>query len=833
MSQVKSETETVIKKILPYLSRRGYDPIKDFDFETVSTLTDSYSKGFVDILVTLGKKRAAFLVEAKRVSKKLTNKDRDQAIAYARAKEVNVPFVVVTNGVDIQCFNSTNKKRIWWDGKISEKVPSRSQLPKVLDQLRKDSSCTHISISNDASLPYRPGLPLRQLNALFYKGHSTIRKIEKNEEFAFSDFSKLLFLRLLEEKSDLDETFELPYSYRFYELANTQPKYADRVKDSILSMVKKIVESTPYGEVLEDEIHLKNPRTFLSLVKDLSSVSFCDCTVDSKGAAFEYYVRATLKGKKLGQYFTPRELVQLMSALVGENKIVNAVMSNTTIKVLDPACGTGGFLVFLLQDAIQKLQRKLYAREITQSTYDNLVKRVKESVFYGSDANEGVAASAKMNMIIAGDGHTNIRHEDSLAVNSVNWNATSPDCNLIITNPPFGTSEGDSLTDTDKEQYSVSASKGQYLFLQKMIASTVAGGEICTVIDEGLLNTETGKELRKHILQTCRVIAVINLPSDTFKPNKINVRSSVIYLKKRCTPDTDFDDHYCITFCKIDSLGYYGSGDKIRGFDSSLLYSEIASKVINLENGAFRSGYNWTAYGIDASVVGNSPSARLDYKYWDTQVLKRIEQLQANNSPTIKEINTIATSRGKSPSADSYVDRDEGYAVVIKAGSCISRFGLLSIEDADWIEKSTYEEFVEKAKDDGNNLNIVKPGDVLLASTGDGTLGKACVYDEKFPAIADSHVTIIRVNPKTIYPYYLADYLRNGFGACQIERLYTGSTGLIELTPEQVDGIMIELPRTIDEQKGISKKLRKLEKQYSKKMSEAEAILKETRKILS
>ena len=82
MVHIKSETETVIKKILPYLNRRGYDTVKDFDFETMSTLTDSYSKGFVDILVTLGKKNAAFLIEAKRISKKLTNKDRDQAISY-------------------------------------------------------------------------------------------------------------------------------------------------------------------------------------------------------------------------------------------------------------------------------------------------------------------------------------------------------------------------------------------------------------------------------------------------------------------------------------------------------------------------------------------------------------------------------------------------------------------------------------------------------------------------------------------------------------------------------------------------------------------------------
>ena len=97
----------------------------------------------------------------------------------------------------------------------------------MLKELKKDPNATYIPISNDTSLPYRPGLPLRQLNALFYKGHSTIRKIEKNEEFAFADFSKLLFLRLLEEKADLDEHFELPYSYRFFELAETPVKNAD------------------------------------------------------------------------------------------------------------------------------------------------------------------------------------------------------------------------------------------------------------------------------------------------------------------------------------------------------------------------------------------------------------------------------------------------------------------------------------------------------------------------------------------------------------------------------------------------------------------------------
>lgn len=219
MASINTETETVVKKILPYLRRRGYDIELDLDFETAVSTTDRYSKGFVDILVTLGKQKPVFLIEAKRISKTLTTKDRDQAINYGKSIEIKVPFVVVTNGIDIQCYNTQNSKRILWDGKLEEKIPSREQVKLVLRTLKSDPESTIINISEDTSLPFRPGLPLRQLNALFYKSHSTIRKIEKNEESAFSDFSKLLFLKLLEEKSDVEPDFVLPYSYRFHELA--------------------------------------------------------------------------------------------------------------------------------------------------------------------------------------------------------------------------------------------------------------------------------------------------------------------------------------------------------------------------------------------------------------------------------------------------------------------------------------------------------------------------------------------------------------------------------------------------------------------------------------
>jgi type I restriction enzyme M protein len=133
----------------------------------------------------------------------------------------------------------------------------------------------------------------------------------------------------------------------FHELASLQKERADQVQAAIKSMIETIKAGTMYGEVLDDPIKLKKAATYMIIVKRLSSVSFIDCDLDTKGAAFEHFVRATLKGKKLGQYFTPRPLVKLMLHLGRYKQILNNLKAGLPFKVLDPACGTGGFLVYV------------------------------------------------------------------------------------------------------------------------------------------------------------------------------------------------------------------------------------------------------------------------------------------------------------------------------------------------------------------------------------------------------------------------------------------------------------------------------------------------------
>ena len=825
MARSETETTTVVKRILPYLRRRLYDPEVDMDYEASVQRSDTYKKGYVDIVVHDHAKRPLFVIEAKRSSKRLTDKDQDQALSYGR--ELKVPFVVATNGRDIRCYNTANSEAIRWNGKLIGKIPTKNQLPGVLKTLETHAEATNIPLKPsqgsgfDESLPFRPGLPLTKLNKLFARCHNTIRKIEKDEDHAFADLSKFLFLKLLEEKHDENKGFELPYTYRFHELAEFPDGKADQVKNSIQAMLQAIDKSRYKNILVAKQFQAKRKKTFQYIVRELASVSFADSVLDTNGAAFEYFVRATLKGKRLGQYFTPRPVVEIMATLVGRHAIVNGILSSSKVRVIDPACGTGGFLIYLLRDQLAELDRLLAAGNIPQATYNRCAKRLARSTFYGSDANEGIASAAKMNMIIAGDGHTNIRSEDTLTTSCKIW-TWKRTVDYILTNPPFGTSELASLSEDDLDAFPLSGqAKGQHLFLQRMVRSTKTGGIICTVIDEGVLNTETACDLRRWMAEKVEILAVVRLPAETFQPNKINVRSSILLMKRIRWDDVDLDRVYSIAFIDVQNLGYDGSGEAIRGFDFDKLRDQLHRVVWNHTKSSRRRGYHWTAFYLPLSKWCQDPTHRLDYKYWEPGARTKIRKIPRPRQ-TIKRLNRIETRRGKSPSADRYVDKRDGYAVVVKSGSNITKFGHLDIASADYIEESTYFEVPDEVK--------LQRGDVLLSSTGTGTLGKACVYDLEGPAIADSHITIIRPDTTKVDPYYLADVLRAGCGRTQTEQLYTGSTRIIELTAGHVDSIIVPLGSGLQDQSSRSKELRKAETAALRRATKAAESLEESRK---
>jgi type I restriction enzyme M protein len=440
-----------------------------------------------------------------------------------------------------------------------------------------------------------------------------------------------------------------------------------------------------------------------------------------------------------------------------------------------------------------------------------------------------------MNMIIADDGSNNIRCADTLNEKQMIPRYQSHDgawhsdgkAHLILTNPPFGTSESESLLPESAEAYAVQSTRGQSLFIQKMVEAAHDDSLIVTVIDEGVLNTSSYEVLRRHVLKNCRVEMVLQLPSETFKPNKINVRSSVLVLRKRAEPDENSTDDYPVIFTIVDSLGYDGSGEDVRGFDLDKLIKEVAGlSARRVGRDGVGSGYNWSAFRVQSTDILQSKTARLDARYWHPDVRGEVDVLaKRSGTRSIRDLNKIQTKRGKSPPAAEYVSESEGYAIVVKAGSNISKTGEL-IATGDFIERPLYEDYAKKGL-------ALQDGDVLLASTGDGTLGKCCVYrnydaeGKTRPGVPEGHVTVIRLDTKQVHPEYVCDYLRKGFGSEQVARLFTGSTGMVEIAPAEVDAILIPALPDIGEQKRLSKQLRKSERDAAEAVERSSHILTE------
>jgi len=782
-----TEMSTIVKKIVPYLQRRGYS-LDDNMFFGTRAQNEQEQAGFVDILIKRSAKatKALYLIEAKRDSAKLNVKHREQALKYGNT--IVVPFVVITNGAEFELYNVVTGRKLKVNGSVIGKAPAYHHLDAVLGQFKANPMLDNIDLATDDSLPYRPGLNLPQLQALIRRCHNTIRNVEKDEENVFADVSKLLFLKLLEEKQDRGELkFVLPYTYRFHELA-VKNKVPDQVKDAILSMMEQVVKLPSYGDVMTPMLHMAKPVTFQKVVAELSKANFTDSELDVRGSVFEYFVRVSLKGRRLGQFFTPRPLIRLMLSLLPLEQVIPDLLDpNKCDTIVDPGCGSGGFLLVAMNTLLQKVALEtghMYSKEKAEWLKD----RIRKDVLWGADANQRIASTAKMNMIIAGDGFANIRHGDSLS-EEVEFlrikNRIVPLADFVVTNPPFGMSEADTLTNADLELFSVRLTKTQALFLQKMVKITKPGGRICTVIDEGMLNTAAMARIRKFLMSECFINAVLHLPGVTFEPNKINVRSSILLMTRK--PNEDTVQEHPIRMIDLQNIGYDSMGEEDIAIPIEDVIDLVHSRwddIARIELGLDDTGGIFSSYPLQLGTVVSENEARLDFKYYDPDVCSFIDNLRKAGALSLEELRlqTEPIRRGKSPAKAEYNADMTSEVEVIKAGN-IGRSGIVGNRDI--IPENVYER-LKPAQ--------VHRNDLLIASTGEGTLGKAAVYESDIKALADGHVTIVRLDDR-VSPEYAAWYLRSEFGQMQINRLFTGATGQTELPEDAVRRILMLAPK--------------------------------------
>lgn len=359
---------------------------------------------------------------------------------------------------------------------------------------------------------------------------------ELNPSDAFDEFDKLVFCKIWDERKERADGE--PYDFQII-----AEDTVDHTNDALLKRLKRLYEEgrKQAPEVFKDDIRLSaaKVRTVVSYLED---VNLSETDLDAKGRAFETFMTSFFRGN-FGQFFTPRPVVKF---------IVDVLPIKSESRVLDTSCGSGGFLLHAL-DKVRRAAEEKYGAESVKAyrTWHDFAQHR----LFGIEINEQIARTAKMNMIIHDDGHTNVVAADGLlpsnelVYKTENKGFKDGSFDFIITNPPFGSIirqtehayleiYGLSVRDVDwlNPKSKVAQRPGvasEVLFIEQCWHFLAEGGYLAIVIPDGILTNASMQYARDWILENFRILAVVSLPQTTFMSTGAGVKSSVLFLRKR------------------------------------------------------------------------------------------------------------------------------------------------------------------------------------------------------------------------------------------------------------------------------------------------------------
>lgn len=428
------------------------------------------------------------LLKGKRPDYILYGKD-DEIIALIEAKDGTKParqktlaaglnqcqqYAKMLNQKNIACFCS--------DGNITCAVHI-SGLPltinnEVVDELLPQHQVVELAKSPMLNL----GDEINHINELikiFNSSANILRQdgVESGLD-SLREFCLIIFIKIMSEKSE-----SLP--------GCDWSEFKEKSGNELMVTHKRIVHD--YREKYPDvfrECNIKNSTTLKKLIERIDNISFTRSSLDIKGGAYEHFLSKFHAGQKsvLGQYFTPRHITRMIG------KLMDFRLGQ---KIYDPFCGTGGMLM------------TCYALLRNQTTNPRDIQQLNTNTLYGRDIVLTAAQLAKMNMVLLGDGNTNIQWDDSLK------NAINDTYNAVMTNIPFGLPPVDG---TIAELYGSESNDVHENCLRHCMFALKKGGRAAIIVPETLAYLKQYQGLRDFIKDNAQIKAVIRLPRQTFQP---------------------------------------------------------------------------------------------------------------------------------------------------------------------------------------------------------------------------------------------------------------------------------------------------------------------------
>ena len=459
----------------------------------------------------------------------------DQLKAYLAAS-VSAEFGMWTNGQDRICYRKTVGDRGRHEFVEINDIPVKG---KSLEEAEKPSFASLSPAKSDALL-----FAFRRCHN-YIAGNQGLQKPE-----AFWELLKVIFCKIADERA---EAIEFYATTRERQSLNGQLKVKKRL-DTIFTGVREAYKTIfKPNEIIELE-----PRVLAYIVAQLQSYSLLDTNIDVKGKAYEEIVGSNLRGDR-GEFFTPRNICGMAVAMLDPSP---------HDLIVDPFCGTGGFLTIALNHVIEKIRAtepkkwrdKEHPTEREQRELIRAIQQYADKRVVGMDINPNLVRATKMNMVMNNDGSGGLYQANTLE-RAVRWSDELRARNLIgrvdmvLTNPPFGSKiriddpaileqyELARVYDYDKAKDSYTAREPRVL--QKALPPEIIAIERCIhllkpgtgraaiVLPDGILGSPGLGYVREWILTNTRILASIDLHPDAFMPRNATQTSVLILQRKR------------------------------------------------------------------------------------------------------------------------------------------------------------------------------------------------------------------------------------------------------------------------------------------------------------
>lgn len=695
------------------------------------------------------------VIEAKKKGSRI-DAALEQGIGYARA--IDAPLVFATDGVFCKAFHTVANRPPILNGE------------EIDEFIREALALRYLTSYEVNTVSPKVQYDRKELIRIFDEANNMLRGeglragIER-----FGEFANILFLKLISEseqikrESGIQTKFDIACSWDSIKQipSSTRIEYINKTVYNKLNALYNTDIFTP--------LQIRDTSILKEIMDKLDPLMLTDVDSDVKGDAFEYFLKASTSTKNdLGEYFTPRHIVKTMV------RLVNPQIGET---VYDPFCGTGGFLIESFRYIYNNMAR----------TEANL-RTLRESTVYGNEITN-TARITKMNMILAGDGHSNIEMKDSLA-NPIDGATTYTDekgvvhhngFDIVLANMPY------SQKTKHGSLYDLPSTNGDSICVQhcmKAINNAAENGRMALVVPEGFLFRKDLSKTREYLLDHCQLQSIISLPQGVFLPYT-GVKTDIIYATNVNKKVKTSGKKKNFWYFDVKSDGYTLDNHRRKLETSSDLAKYEEYRKLDEEQTSDMMKVGFEVIPLD-KVRRNS----------FILVGSRYRSLTTSSNLQTVNFSDIATlTRG--------VNYQKNQQSTIRTNNIILPADNITLDGELVISKEIFVDETVNLSDDKR----LKKGDIFICMSSGSKehIGKVAFVEQDTNYYAGGFMGIIRTNPQKCLPNYLYYYLLLSKKYREEIKILTQGANINNIS-STINSIMIPLP-SLDRQAQIVSEL--------------------------